>query len=98
MTSLFDDNDDATKLRRKYGVSPANGVRARAWADSPTVRWLAAAALAGLVAYFTTIGTINTQVGRLDQREGDHFQQLMQRIDDFHKELTEHLDQDAHRR
>jgi hypothetical protein len=47
------------------------------------------------VAYFTTIGTIQTGLGRIDQREQDHFSQLMQRIDDLGSELRNHLARDA---
>lgn len=73
--------------RFQYVRSPHSG-------GSSLLQWLAAIALAGLVAYFTTVGTIQTSLGRIDQREQDHFGQLMQRIDDLGTALRAHLEQD----
>lgn len=45
------------------------------------VRWALGVALAGLVAYFTAIGTIQAQIAVVIERERNHYDEIIRRLD-----------------
>lgn len=51
------------------------------------VRWAIGLVLAGLVAYFTAVGTIQVRLGTLEEREQNHYSELLRRLDRIEAKL-----------
>lgn len=45
------------------------------------VRWMLGLALAGLVAYFTALGTLQAQLAVVVERERNHYDEIIRRLD-----------------
>ncbi|MGE0460891.1 MAG: hypothetical protein AB7Q16_05940 [Vicinamibacterales bacterium] len=46
-----------------------------------TVRWVAGLVVAGLVAYFSAMGVLQAQLAVITERETNHYQELIKRLD-----------------
>lgn len=44
------------------------------------VRWVIGLVLAGIVAYFTAIGTLQAQIAVITERETNHYMELVNRL------------------
>lgn len=53
------------------------------------LRWLIGMALAALIAYFTTIGTMDKQITAVSERENNHFAEVLRRLEDLKSDLRE---------
>ena len=45
--------------------------------------------IAGLVAYFTTIGTLNQAVAQVREREDNHFSEVLRRLDILQQDIRD---------
>ena len=53
------------------------------------IRYIAGLALAGLVAYFTTIGTMNRELGEVRTKQDENFNELLRRLDVLQADIRE---------
>lgn len=53
------------------------------------VRYIGGLILAGLIAYFTTLGTINQAVAEVRERENNHFSEVLRRLDVLQADIRE---------
>lgn len=79
--------DHRTGFWRKLGASP--GPARGGGFSSETLRWALGLVLAAAVAYFTTIGTIETRVSVLEERENNHYEELKRMLTDVASDVRE---------
>lgn len=53
------------------------------------VRYVMGLILAGLIAYFTTISTLNQAVTEVREREDNHFSEVLRRLDVMQQDIRE---------
>jgi hypothetical protein len=53
------------------------------------MRYLGGLVLAGLIAYFTTISTINESIAQVREREDNHFSEVLRRLDVMQMDIRE---------
>ena len=53
------------------------------------LRWLIGVGAAGLVAYFTTISTIESGLAAVREREENHFEEVLRRLDQVQADIRE---------
>lgn len=53
------------------------------------LRYVIGLALAALIAYFTTIGTLNQAVAQVREREDNHFSEVLRRLDILQQDIRE---------
>lgn len=53
------------------------------------IRYVAGLALAGLVAYFTTVGTMNRELGEVRTKQEQNFEELLRRLDVLQADIRE---------
>ena len=53
------------------------------------LRWAFGLVLAGVVAYFTSIGTISEEVARVHEREDNHFNEVLRRLEIMQTDIRE---------
>jgi len=53
------------------------------------LRWALGMVLAGVVAYFTSIGTVKEQVATVQERENNHFSEVLRRLDVLQADMRE---------
>ena len=60
------------------------------------VRWLVGLvvpiALAALVSYFTAVGAITQRIERIDTREEEHFERLLEQLEYLRADVRAHLE------
>lgn len=53
------------------------------------IRYAFGLILAGLIAYFTTMGTVNQAVAEVRERENNHFSEVLRRLDLLQTDVRE---------
>lgn len=53
------------------------------------LRYIGGLILAGLIAYFTTLGTLNQAVAEVREREDNHFSEVLRRLDVMQQDIRE---------
>lgn len=53
------------------------------------IRYVVGLILAGIIAYFTTIGTLNQAVTEVREREDNHFSEVLRRLDVLQGDIRE---------
>lgn len=53
------------------------------------IRYIVGLLLAGVVAYFTAIGTIRQQIATVQEREVNHFEEVLRRLDILQQDIRE---------
>lgn len=53
------------------------------------IRYVFGLILAGLIAYFTTLGTINQAVTEVRERENNHFSEVLRRLEILQQDVRE---------
>jgi len=51
------------------------------------LRWIAGLALAALVSYFTAIGAMQSRIAVVEEREQNHYMELLRRLDSIDRKL-----------
>ena len=68
----------------------------RTAAPSEYVRWLVGlvfpVALAALVSYYTAVGAITQRIERIDTREEEHFERLLEQLEYLRADVRAHLE------
>lgn len=75
--------DDARDDWRPLGRSPGGS---SPWI-SPTTRWILGLLASAVIAYYTTVGTIQTRTAVLEEREQDHFSEVLRRLDQMASDI-----------
>ena len=53
------------------------------------MRWVAGLILAGVVAYFTTVGTMNREIGEVRTKQDQNFMEVLRRLDVMQADIRE---------
>jgi hypothetical protein len=61
------------------------------WAGE-TLRWVVGLLLAGVVSYYTTVGSMKYEIGVLEERENNHYSELLRRLDRIERKMDDQRD------
>lgn len=56
---------------------------------SQLLRWLLMLAVSALIAYYTTNSTMDKAIGQIDERENNHFSEVLRRMDAIQIDVRE---------
>lgn len=56
------------------------------------LRWVAGLILAGVVSYYTAIGSIKARIGVIEERENNHYSEVMRKLDRIERKLDDQRD------
>lgn len=56
-------------------------------ADQGLLTWAVTAVLSAIVAYFTTISTLAIRLSMLEEREENHYKEVLRRLDSIDRKL-----------
>jgi hypothetical protein len=85
------ETESRTGFWRRLGPSPANGHgqrNGRSLSDE-TIRYVLGLVLGAIVAYFTTIATMQTEVAVLNEREQNHYNELKQLLQEIKADVKD---------
>jgi ribosomal protein S17 len=56
------------------------------------LRWVVSLILAGVVSYFTTIGSMKSEIAIVVERESNHYTELLRRLERIERKLDDQRD------
>lgn len=86
--------DDLTLQRvveqlRTAGFTNDQGDGSIGKAKGEWLRYLGGLVLAAMIAYFTTLSTMEKAIGKVDERENNHFAEVLRRLDAMQADIRE---------
>lgn len=58
--------------------------------QDPWLIWLVTMLLSGVVSYFTTTGTLRERLTQIEEREQNHYLEILRRLDAIERKLDHH--------